>query len=157
MSLCVHLHVCVHMGACAHAYVCAGVHVCLRGPTVVGKEKCGASVRPSLLALEVALFLPLCVCVFFCLSLSVSGCLCLCVALSLSVSPLCGSLFSSGASVSLPLSSLPPLGFLSAQEEACKGPPFSLHPPTASPPHSLPRFFLSSLFKADKVRTAAPS
>lgn len=41
MSLCVHLHMCVHMGACVHAYTCAGVHVCLRGPTVVGKEKCG--------------------------------------------------------------------------------------------------------------------
>lgn len=59
-------------------------------------------------------------------------------------------------SLSLPPSLLPsPLLFLSEQEEACKG----LRFPSRPPPHplSLPRFFLYSLFKTDKVHTAAPS
>lgn len=95
------------------------------------------SVRPSLLALEIALFLPLCVCVFLPESVSLRVSVSLCGSLSLSFPSAWLSLFGSGASVSLPLSSLPPLRFLSTQEEACKGPPFSPHPPPP-PPHPIP-------------------
>lgn len=147
--------VCVLICACGRVRVCMGVHVgiyicvcvlcmcvceyvCVR--VSVGRKKqaewshCGWKKTRSLSCPLFVLHVSLC-------RSSLHLCLCLPVQVSLGVSLLSPS-----------LSSTPP-SFAQNRKRPAK----DCHFPLSPHPLSLPRFFSCSLFKADKVRTAAPS